>query len=375
VATNNWWKGYKPFLDLAPTPENSVGLSYQHLALSPPWVLLTHWRVADLDWLWLQTDQAHQWVHHLGIGAVLCACLLAVLGLWKFGAARQLGAWVWVPVLPAIPMLQISGGSVSVGYAGLSPETAQAIASWVQPPGPTPYTLVTMSNEFHIYFFEGFLKGNFIHQWYSPSQTTHFETIAENTKGQWLSFVADQVHLQPTDSGLDLERWLNQHYYRFDAQWLGGFQVARYARLAAAQWNWQPVQLQFGPLHIDKFATNTAQLSPQDVLGVQLEICKTAEVTEDHTLFVHLLAKGGAIVQGLDGPVQYGTLDVSQWKTGECLIEKRGLYVPPGALPGAYDLILGVYTPEGRIVTTDETGQAVTYRHLAQIGIWAPSAH
>jgi hypothetical protein len=373
VVTNTWWKGYTPFLKLASTPENSVGLSYHYLALSPPWVALRNWRATDLDLLWLQTDYDGHWQIQAGIGILLSACLLSVLVIGKARGARQYGFLALTPVLPAILILQLAGANVSMGYPGLTKATAQSIGQWAQPGGGAPYTLVTMSNEFHIYFFEGWLKGDFIHQWYSPSQTSQFDKILENTKGEWLSFAADRVHIQPTDSGKDLEGWLNERLYRFGSQGIGGFDLVHFAILPPDNWTWKPLQLEIGPLQFAQIGVNTTRLFPQDVLGIQLQVCKSAEMSGPHTLFLHLLTDG-AIVEGLDGPIQYGTLDVNSWKTGECLIERRGIYVPPGTKPGAYDLILGVYTPAGRIVTTDETGQAVTYRNLEQITILEPGS-
>lgn len=72
-------------------------------------------------------------------------------------------------------------------------------------------------------------------------------------------------------------------------------------------------------------------------------LCKSAEISDNHRIFLHLLADG-EIIKGLDGPVHYGAPDTNQWKIGECLIEKRGIYIPPEANAGTYDLIAGVYS-------------------------------
>ncbi len=373
VVTNNWWKSYTPFLKLASTPENGVGLSYRYLALSPPWLALRNWRASDLDLLWLQKDYEGNWQIQAEIGGLLSACLLSVLVLAKIPASRRFGFLALAPVLPAIFILQLAGANVSIGYPGMTKATAQTIGEWAEPDGQAPYTLVTMSNEFHIYFFEGWLKGDFIHHWYSPSQTGQFDKILENTKGQWLSFAADRVHIQPTDSGKDLEGWLNERLYRFGSKGVGGFDLVHFAILPSGNWAWKPLQLQIGPFMFSQIGLNTTRLFPREVLGIQLQVCKSAEVSEPHTLFLHLLTDG-AIVEGLDGPIQYGGLDINSWKTGDCLIERRGIYVPPDTKPGIYDLILGVYTPAGRIVTTDETGQEVTYRNLEKITILEPGS-
>jgi len=343
VATNPWWKGYAPFHKLALTPENNVGLSLRHVALSPPWVLLRNWQSKDLNLLWLHVDKFGEWRTHIVIGVVLALCFLGIIAIWRLRIAQKAGFLALLPLIPAIAVLQIAGGNIIVGYPGLSKETAQNLAAWVRFNNRDPYTLVTLSNEFHIFFYTGLLKGDFIHHWYSPNQTDQFENILENTKGQWLFLVEDHVHVEPAYSGRDMEWWLNNQLYRFDSQWLDGYELIRYGILPSDGWDSIPIQNEFGPFHIKEVAVNTTALHANNVLGIQLHICKSAEISDNHRIFLHLLADG-EIIKGLDGPVHYGAPDTNQWEIGECLIEKRGIYIPPEANAGTYDLIAGVYS-------------------------------
>lgn len=370
VVTSNWWSGYSSFYSLSSTPENTVGLSFRYLALSPPWVLLRKWEPADLNWLWLQRDKSDVWHTNIGLGGFLIACLASLFIIWKFRITKRIGFLLLLPVLAATIVLQVAGGHISIGYPGMTSETGEHIAEAARFVEPDPYTLVTMSNEFHIYFFEGFFKGDFVHHWVSPNQIDgfEFERILENTKGRWLSLIIDRVHIEPGFTGKELEWWMNKHLYRIGVQWFEGYELIRYAIISSENWDWQPIQSEFGPFQFDEFAINTTQLSPHDVLGIQLQVCSLAETLAEYQIFLHLLGEDGT-VEGLDGPIGYGAIDTAQWQTGDCFIEKRGIYIPPDAQVGSYDLIIGVYTPEGAILPTFGTDGSVTYQTLTRVDI------
>ena len=370
ASTNDWWKGYAPLFAINPVPENNVGLSLRYILLSPPLVLLRKWRFDELTLLWFRRDPAGIWHRQIGIGMCLFGCLLSIAHSWLFQRDKSPYLRVGLPLLLAVLILQLGGKDNVSGYPGLSPETARNIVKWVRFQDNSPYTLVTVSNEFHIYFYLGLLKGDFIHHWYSPSERVHFEEILEHTKGDWLTLVVDHVHIQPTDSGKELEWWLNQQLFRTDAQWFDGYEVIRYALLSSANWTWQPFRQAIGPFYFGEFAVNTTQLFPGEVLGVQLQVCKkTAEISTDYKIFLHLMRDDGVLVHGPDGSLRYGGIDVNQWPLDDCIIEKRGIYIPPDVLRGTYDLILGVYTQDGPIVAADKTGALVKYQTLTHINI------
>ncbi len=372
VVTNNWWKGFLPFHQLSPTPENSVGLSYRHLALSPPWMLLKNWRISDLNLLWLQTNRAGAWHIQIEIGILLLVCLLSVIIIWKTKAMQKYYFLMLLPLLLAIVVLQRAGGNISVGYAGLSKETAQTIAAQVRLNQEDPYTLVTMSNEFHINFYEGFLKGNFVHHWISPNQPDHFEHILENNKGNSLTFVGDRVHVEPENPGKELEWWLNKQFYRFDSQVLNGYELIHYGIISPKSWKRQSVQIKVGTFQFEEVALSSIDLIPNDILGIQLELCKLGEIPDNHKIFVHLLANG-ELIEGIDGALHYGDKEVNQWETGECIIENRGIYIPQTAIADRYELIVGVYTPDGSINSTNDAGESVPYQTLAEVNILTPN--
>lgn len=368
VVTSNWWSGYLPFYELNPAPEETVGLSYRYLSLSPPWVLLRNWQPTDLNWLWMQVDYDGYWQHDLRLGLLLAACLIVLILIWKFVRGRYQVYLLLLPIVGAIFVLQLGGGDIAIGYPGMTAETGRIIVEKAQVDADKPYTLLMSSNEFHIYFYEGFLKGDFIHHWLSPHQTTAFGAVMENNKGEWLTLVVDRVHLQPDATGKELEHWLNEQFYRVSGDWIEGYELTRYALWPEEDWAWQPAGAQFGPFQINEFALQTTELSRGNALGIQLQICATDEIPADYRMFVHLLGPAGT-VEGLDGPVRYGAVDSEQWQIRDCLTEKRAVYIPPDVLVGNYQLILGAYTPDGPILPANATDDSVTYQVLTTIDV------
>ena len=266
AVSNDWWKGYQALFALGPIPEDGPGLLLRNILLSPPIELLRTWRFADLDLLWIHTGADGAWHTQLSIAGALLLCLLLLV--WQRRRGSRL--YLLLPLAGAM-LVAVGGGRVSSGYPGMPNETARAIAEWVRPPGGQPYSIVTMSNEFHIYFYTGYLSGNYVHHWYSPNQTTGFEPLLDNLKGETVSFVADRVHIDPEYSGKELEWWLNTHLYRYESQWIGDYKLIRYARLFEDKSITTPVALQIGSAYALNAVTMVQEsVAPGSVVGVQL---------------------------------------------------------------------------------------------------------
>jgi hypothetical protein len=370
VATNDWGHGYAPLHQLDPTPENNVGLLFSNISLSPPLVLIPAWRLEESNLLWYQMDKNGVWHSQLGVGLLLSLCVISAAIIWWRGSSEKLNTYlVWLPPSMAVIVIMFAGINTKIGYPGLAAESARSIADWVRHSNDEPYTIVTMSNEFHIYFLEGYLKGDFVHHWYSPNQTTDFQEILDNTKGRWLSFVADRVHIEPLYSGKDLEWWLNEQFYRIESQWVDDYELVRYANLPAHNWTWRSVNQDFGQsFWVDSFALNKTSLSADDILGIRIKICNRGALPDYHEMFLHLISTQGAI-NGHDGPIRYGAVYHMEWKKDDCLIEKRGLYIPPDATPNDYSLILGFATPSGRLLARNQKGEPVDHIMLTRVNI------
>jgi hypothetical protein len=138
-----------------------------------------------VDLLWFhplrQSEPAFSpWLALGLIVAVLAACLA-----WWLVRRKEWPAVILLlpPAFALLVLLLLDPGATS-GYPGLPAEQGRGLAAWAPAGDAEPYTLITMSNEYHIFYYLGFLKGDFIHYWYSPDQREGFDPILEQTLGQ-----------------------------------------------------------------------------------------------------------------------------------------------------------------------------------------------
>jgi len=106
VVTADWWSGYQPLFESGPNPEDSAGLQLTNILLSPPLVQLRAWG----------TD---------------------------------------------IIVLLLLGPGATPGYSGLPAGQGRELAAWVPADDAEPYTLITLSNEYHIFLLFRFPQRRF----------------------------------------------------------------------------------------------------------------------------------------------------------------------------------------------------------------------
>jgi hypothetical protein len=372
VVTANWWPGYKPLFDSGPSPEDNAGLQPAKLALSPPLVQLRTWSTDALDLLWFHPDLSGNTFLSpplaLGLIAAVTAASASWWLVWRRGWPGRISL---LPPAAALIIVVWWGPEATPGYPGLPAEQGQALARRAGGEGNVPYTLITVSNEFHIYFYLGFLKGDFVHHWLSPNQTEGFEPVLARDAAERLVLVIDRVHMDPQYSGKELEWWLNEQLFRVQTEWVGSYELVYYANIQADDWPWKDVSHTFGnSFSVTGFAASQDKLEQGDMLGLQIRICRIGPAPEYHHLFLHLQAPGRQI-SGHDGPIRYGGTEAVSWELGDCLVERRAIAIPAEAEAGWYDLIIGFDTPDGPLTVDEEQAgtRTGTFAALGQMTV------
>jgi hypothetical protein len=69
-------------------------------------------------------------------------------------------------------------------------------------------------------------------------------------------------------------------------------------------------------------------------------------VEDDYTAFLHLAAPDGFLQAQRDTAPAFGFYPTSQWQTGQIVADMHCLQLPPGLVPGQYDLLAGLYNPD-----------------------------
>lgn len=103
----------------------------------------------------------------------------------------------------------------------------------------------------------------------------------------------------------------------------------------------QPIGATFGEGLVLSHALVPEVVSLREPLALTLYWQVETAVTEDYTLFVHLLTPEGEFVVGQDGQPLQGLYPTSFWGEGELIVDNRAWFVD--APPGKYQLQVGLY--------------------------------
>jgi len=102
-------------------------------------------------------------------------------------------------------------------------------------------------------------------------------------------------------------------------------------------------------------------VAPGDTLTLTLYWRALAEMDEDYTVFVHLLAPDGSMAGQRDNQPVGSSYPTSLWLAGEVVTDVYEIPVRAGGAPGAHRLEVGMYVAEtgARLPTCDEQGQTI----------------
>ncbi|MFN8459525.1 MAG: hypothetical protein U0401_33570, partial [Anaerolineae bacterium] len=80
-------------------------------------------------------------------------------------------------------------------------------------------------------------------------------------------------------------------------------------------------------------------------LPIELQWQALAKPPEDYHVFIHMMGNEGQVVAQADGQPVLWTRPTTTWKVGEKIIDRYGVWLPPGTLPGEFQLLIGLYRP------------------------------
>jgi hypothetical protein len=84
---------------------------------------------------------------------------------------------------------------------------------------------------------------------------------------------------------------------------------------------------------------------PGETIAVTLYWVSLREMSEDYTVFVHLMEESGSRRFGQhDGWPVYGFTPTTRWEPGEIVVDRHKLAIDPGTPPGQYRILVGMYS-------------------------------
>jgi hypothetical protein len=155
------------------------------------------------------------------------------------------------------------------------------------------------------------------------------------------------------------ERWLAEHAYKADEQWVGNIRLSVYGTTAPAASG--TLTATFGDsLLLESIAVDKNPRTSGEVIPLRLTWQALTPMSQRYKVFVHLGTVDAAPAAQNDSEPAAGFMPTNAWKVGEQVIDQRGIWLKPGLPPGTYGLYLGVYdsatgqrltiqSPSGRI--------------------------
>jgi mannosyltransferase len=163
------------------------------------------------------------------------------------------------------------------------------------------------------------------------------------------------------DPDRSVERALEENAFMLSADWYGGVRFVTYAVPGEGDQGALPGEARFGEsIRLEGFSLSDTALAPGEALGVSLRWAADSPVGARYKVFVHLYAPDGVtIVAQHDAEPGGGLAPTDGWTPGQVVQDNHGLLLPPEAMPGVYQLAVGLYDVEGNRLPVTLDGASV----------------
>ena len=286
---------------------------------------------------------------HYMITALPFWILLASVGLGRLMA----GGW-WHRGLPFLCLLGIGIGvaqSLWHHYAdpryAKSPPIRELAASLAREAGPGDYVLITFPDPAFTYYHRdgvpwGMLPAS------QPFQREETLAALNRLAGQYNRIWLIPIHLPMWPGSEEVERWLTLHAELLKEQTFGPLRLLAFrpARRALTEMRWIEARWADG-VELVAFRIEPEGIIPSGgVLRLSTAWRRWQEVSEEHSVFVHLLDPQGRLIAQDDHPVGRGHYPSTAWAGEEIIFERFEVRLPAGIPPGRYRLAIGRYNWE-----------------------------
>ncbi len=138
------------------------------------------------------------------------------------------------------------------------------------------------------------------------------------------------------------ERWLARNAFKADEQWVGNIRLAVYAtRLLSAT---PALAATFGGAI--QLESTLVALDPQTaggLISLELRWRALSPLGARYKVFVHVGLPDAPPVAQNDAEPQAGLRPTDTWQPDEVIVDRRAVWLKPGAPPGRYGVYLGLY--------------------------------
>jgi hypothetical protein len=170
-----------------------------------------------------------------------------------------------------------------------------------------------------------------------------------------LDFGADQKK----DQREALEQKLSETLCKVSQEFAGSARVSRFVN-AQPDRDLNATATFMNGLQLDRARSSNTALHPGDPICLELQWSTNARLPTDYTAFVHMLDQNGQLVAQSDLQPGGGYAPTSGWPIGQPITDRHGVVLPPTLAPGTYQIVIGLYGPDGARLTSSEAGDTIT---------------
>jgi hypothetical protein len=139
------------------------------------------------------------------------------------------------------------------------------------------------------------------------------------------------------------ERWLAENTNKGDEQWIGNIRLAVYRGSGVGNRE-SALNARFGDaIELLRVKTDLSDVRAGDVLPVDLVWRAGARPDRRYKVFIHVGLPDALPVAQNDGEPVAGFRPTDSWNPDEQIIDRRGVWIKPGAPPGHYGVYVGMY--------------------------------
>jgi uncharacterized membrane protein len=269
------------------------------------------------------------------------------------GIAGVLMAGVLVLWWPSLHNLYANPAYARDDYRGIA-RTIEAQAR------PSDAVLLNAPNQWEVF--------TYYHREGAPAIPLAYRPLNEATVDQEMQTIAAQYTRlfvlyygeHESDPNDWFERWMGEHAFKADEQWVGNIRLGVYATQSPAASG--SLTATFGDgMALDRVAVDRSSRTVGEIIPLRLTWRATSPLHQRYKVFVHLGPADASPVAQNDSEPVAGFRPTDTWKAGEQVIDQRGVWLKPGLPPGTYGLYVGVYdsatgerlsvqSPSGRVV-------------------------
>ena len=159
-------------------------------------------------------------------------------------------------------------------------------------------------------------------------------------------YVLDFGAEQKADQRQAIDRKLSETLCKVSREFAGSAQVSHFVNVQPDRDLGVTATFENG-LQLDQARISNTALTPGEPICLELQWSTNTQLPTDYTVFVHVLDQNGQLVAQSDLQPGGGYTPTSSWPIGQPIIDRHGVVLPQTLTPGNYQLVMGLYGPDG----------------------------